>query len=501
MINLENSIPKLIGKVRKEKWGGIYYYRAKICIDLLNEIAYDILSLCNHKNTVKDIVNQMKKDYEVDEQILATDINSFMFSAICNHYLTIDGIDREELINKYDLKPLEDIKEMKIEEQPGFEFLQEHKAIGVEPNVLSAPVKVLMELTYNCNLDCVHCFNDFCDKKPVKGGWLEGELNTEQWLKVIDDVVAAGVFDIFLSGGEPLIREDVFEIMRHIKSKNLGFCLLTNTTLITDEIAQKLKKVGCFKVEGNMDGYDAATYDQFRGRKGAFDETVKGIQACLRNGVGVRVNVTATKKNVFDLKKIIRTAQKIGVKELCVVPLEPGGRAQENWSDLNLTLDDHAELKEFYDEIGDWVKKEYGDDFIFVGPVDLLLKERDNEVANLVDPNQMLPLCGAGKYHCSINPTGNVILCPTAGETIKITPGNCLDYEFKDIWINADVFKAVRDVNNMPGCQTCDLRGTCGGGCQVAVFQKYGEVAAGRDPEMCRREFVKKVESKKENKS
>ena len=93
-------------------------------------------------------------------------------------------------------------------------------------------------------------------------------------------------------------------------------------------MAKDLKRTGCAKVESNLDGYDQETYERFRGVKGSFEKTISGIKACLDEGIQVRCNVMETKMTIFDLKKIVDTAYEIGVRELCVIPLEMGGRAK-----------------------------------------------------------------------------------------------------------------------------------------------------------------------------
>jgi len=413
---------------------------------------------------------------------------------LLKEYLIIDGIkvaDAKANAEKSQFKL------GRVESPADISFLGGKKVVGIEPNLLAAPLKVLIEFTHNCNLRCIHCFADAQYCPGNEHGYLDGELNTEEWKIVINKLAAAGVFDIFVSGGEPLIRKDIFEIMAHVKPQGMGFCLLTNATLIDDEVAQKLGKLGCYKVEANLDGPDAESYDAFRGVKGAFEATVKGVEACLRNGLGLRCNVTATKKNVYQLKEIVDTAWRIGVRELCTVPLEPGGRANSNAAELELSMEDHAELQELYKDVANWVSEKYGNEFIFIGATDLLLGDPDSLAVSLMNPNQIMPLCGAGRVHCSIGPTGHVILCPTAGKQIPITPSDVLRGDFKRIWHEADIFQQVRRAD-IPGCSTCEFAG-CNGGCHVRTFHKYGKVAVGPDHE-CRKVLLKKIAERKEPK-
>lgn len=476
-----HSSPLLRGRIRKESWGGVYYLRDELSIEILNDTAYEILKHCDGKNTVDDLIRDFTEEYEVNEESLRKDVLSYLEFSLANGMVTIDGLKMDRNLQSVVIDSNINYN-VGLKEKPG--FFGGKGAIGLEPNVLSAPFKVLIEFTHNCNLKCVHCFADadYCPQTPL--GYLEGELTTEQWFKVIDNLANTGVFDIFVSGGEPLIRKDILEILRYVKSKGMGFCLLTNMTLIDDAIAKQLKEAGCYKVEGNMDGYDARTYDEFRGVPGAFDATLKGIKACLDNGLSVRCNITTTKKNIYNLKKVVETTYNAGVRELVAVPLEAGGRAHDDWDNLSIPIEECDELEKFFREVMEWKNQVYGDEFTLVLPVDAFSWESNDEVMRIIDPNKMLPVCGAGKYHCSINPYGQVILCPAAGTSIPIVPGNCLEHDFKDIWLNAEAFKEVRKPVN-PACSQCEYK-TCVGGCHVTLYRERG-VLVGSPGKYCRK--------------
>lgn len=472
--------PLVQGRVRKERWGGLYYHRALPCINVINETAYFILARCDGRTSLEQIATDLARAYDASEQQIRNDLISYLAQSVVRGYVKIDGIDPALF---------KQIPRDLIEQQDKA-YLEQVGVIGIGDNVLSAPFKVLIETTHNCNMRCIHCFANAKCAPENPAGYLPGELTTEEWCLVLDKIAAAGVFDVFISGGEPLIRKDIFTIMAHAKSRNLGFCLLSNLTLLDDEKAKKLKELGCYKIEGNLDGPDAESYDAFRGLPGGFDLTVKGIRACQANELPLRLNVTATNRNIFQLKDIVRTAVDLKVRELCVIPLEPGGRARADWGELALSPDRHIELMEYYQEVAGWVAENYADRITYIGPCDFLWDDRSNEVVELIDPNRIMPMCGAGKYHCSIGPTGQVILCPTAGDSIKITPGDVVRGDFVDIWQNADVFKAVRNTD-IPGCRDCEYK-SCAGGCQVNAYHKYGKIGVFPDTD-CRKVYYAKM--------
>ncbi len=461
------NTPVIKGKIRKENWGGLFWSHNITRIDAINEVAYDLYKLCDGTNTVDQIIDKLLQEYDIDEEVLKKDITEYLISGAIKK--CIEGID---------LLGIEESKERLIEfDAKGQEekrgLADKIGMIGVGNGSLRAPMKVLIEFTHNCNLRCVHCFAN-AECVVTEQGYLQGELSKEQWFKIIDTIYDAGVFDVFISGGEPLIRKDIFEIMEYIQSKGMGFCLLTNATLINDENVELLKKFGCFKVEADLDGYNAATYDMFRGVKGAFDASVKGIKVCLDHNLPIRCNVTITTLNIGWLKEIADTAYEIGVGEVCCVPLEQGGRGDKNWE--KLCIKDAAEAERLYKEVDQYVKKKYGNKLLFIVPLEEIEgvdeTEESHGFAEHWDPNGMMPPCGAGKYHCSINPYGKMILCPTAGDTIKIEPNDLLTHSLSDIWNNSKTLIEIRNAMR-PKCFGCK-HVVCEIACPVVNYKKYG---------------------------
>ncbi|WP_286907902.1 PqqD family peptide modification chaperone [Clostridium sp. UBA1652] len=493
--------PKVKGKIRKEKWGGLYYFRDLVYIDVVNEVAYEIISRCNGEKTVATITEEIAELFDAPIHMIEQDVASYINALIYAGQVTIPGISEEELTkirNSATKECEENLVETTDSQDERIQKVLNGKGIlGVAPNELSAPIKVLIEFTHNCNLKCVHCFAsaEYCEQTPE--GYLEGELSKEQWFQIIDDISESGVFDVFVSGGEALMRKDIFDIMDYIGKKDMGFCLLSNTTLITGEIAQKLKATKCYKIESNLDGYNPETYDAFRGVDGAFDATIEGIKACLRNGIGVRCNLTETKMNANYIKKVVEVAYDIGVRELCVVPLEPGGRARENWDEISLSIDERIAMKEVYKEISQWVEETYNNEFFFAAPLDIYQVE-ESQWVDVFNPGRFYPICGAGKLHCSIGPKGDVMVCPTAGVTLPIHPGNCLETNFKTIWQEGDIFKEIRDIKVEP-CVSCEYK-NCGGGCAVRSHMKYGKVNQG-PTDFCKKVIVSHIEKMKGNKN
>ncbi len=475
--------PICCGQVREELWGGLYYSSQQVRINLLNSVATFILQNCNGINTVEQIVCNLVNEFDIDIEIAKNDVYSFIGQAWSLKYIKFGDAEFPEQVTG------NQENQDKIVKNNGLntELLEYPAVLGMEPNFLSAPIKVLLELTHNCNLKCVHCFAD-AKCEVSENGYLEGELNTDEWCRVIDNLVNAGVFGIYLSGGEPLIRKDFNKITAHLKKLGIDFCLLSNLTLIDEKVAKELLESGCYKVEGNLDGFDAESYDSFRGVAGSFEQTIKGIKACQAVGLPVRANVTITKKNVMYLKEIVKTAVNNGISELSCLLLEPGGRGQTNYDDLALSMEEHIKLKDYYDEVANWIYETYKGEFCFIGPLDLIFNEMGRYIPNTYEVENCWPTCGAGKVHASISPRGNLILCPAAGEDLVITPRDCLNNDFSMIWKEADVLNKIRSINQVQ-CKGCkDIN--CAGGCHVTVYKQYGSIGANSDPR-CRVQYKK----------
>ena len=394
---MKNVKPTIVGRIRKEAFGGIYYERDRLVIELLNDSAYEILSLCQQGKTQEEIEQYLLSEYEADPHLIKDDLQEYLSYLTASKFIQNGKDVKKDCIN--------------MKKIPTQDMYDRNYTLGLPPYVLSAPLKVLIELTHICNLKCVHCFADadFC--KYNEKGYIEGELTTQQWYKVIDNILEAGVFEILLSGGEATMRKDLLDIAKYIQSKGASYCLLSNATLIDDKLAKGLKSTGCEKVESNMDGYDAKTYDCFRGVAGSFDATIRGIKACIENGIPVRCNVMETKMNIFGLKKIVDKAYEIGVREVCVVPLESGGRAKVN-TQLAFQEDDVEELRAFYKDVVQWFDEKYGETDMVLCTPNMLNIGDEGRYAKVFDSSGIMPACGAGKIHCTVDPYGDVKLCP-----------------------------------------------------------------------------------------
>ncbi|MHB8375856.1 MAG: radical SAM protein [Dehalococcoidia bacterium] len=181
---------------------------------------------------------------------------------------------------------------------------------------------VVWNVTRRCNLHCVHCYAAAGDRD------YPGELSTEESFAVIDDLAAFGVPVILFSGGEPLVRPDLFALSGRARDRGLRVVLSTNGTLLTPATAREIKQQGFSYVGISLDGL-AATHDRFRGMAGAFDASLRGIRACREAGVRVGVRFTITRRNRDEFASILRLVEEEDIPRLCVYHLAYSGRGKK----------------------------------------------------------------------------------------------------------------------------------------------------------------------------
>jgi radical SAM protein with 4Fe4S-binding SPASM domain len=180
---------------------------------------------------------------------------------------------------------------------------------------------VVWNITRACNLKCVHCYNDSGTDKTGN------DLTKEQAKGIIDDLADFGVPSVLFSGGEPLMRPDLFELISYARDKGLQTVISTNGTLITDKAAKKIKDCGVWYVGVSLDGIGPVN-DRFRGVEGAFDKAVKGLRNCMAADVRVGLRLTLTQRNVRDLEKFFAFFEAENIERACFYHFVPAGRGK-----------------------------------------------------------------------------------------------------------------------------------------------------------------------------
>ncbi|MDO8916164.1 MAG: radical SAM protein, partial [Coriobacteriia bacterium] len=188
---------------------------------------------------------------------------------------------------------------------------------------VKAPRIIAWEITRSCNLSCAHC------RAAAEFGAYEGELTLDQIKSTIDDIATITNPIIILTGGEPLMRPDIWEIVDYAQSKGAMPVIGTNATLITEEIAAKMAAHKIPRISVSVDFPTAEEHDAFRGQVGCFDKTIEGIKIAKRHGVGVQINMTVTTLNADKVEAVHDLAESLGIDAFHIFMLVPTGRGSD----------------------------------------------------------------------------------------------------------------------------------------------------------------------------
>lgn len=316
------------------------------------------------------------------------------------------------------------------------------------------------ETTQKCNLSCSHCRMDA--EKTYN------ELDTEQSKLLIDSIVKFASPILVLSGGEPLLRQDIFELAHYAKEKQLDVALATNGTLIDSVIINKIINNDIKRISISLDAATSEKHDSFRNCTGAFNKALEGIALLVNSGISTQINTTITRHNVTELEDIINLAINHKCDALHLFLVVPVGCGQNiATSDLLSAFEYEETLKHIYN-----LSLKYKDS-IFIkltcAPQYYRILKQEKSTAFENSQNSLHKVskgCLAGTNVCFISAEGNVYPCGY----LPISAGNIITTELKDIWNNSEVFKTLRDINNLQeNCRSCDFLNVCGG-CRARAY-------------------------------
>jgi mycofactocin radical SAM maturase len=323
---------------------------------------------------------------------------------------------------------------------------------------LDAPICLTWELTYACNLQCIHCLSSSGRRDPR-------ELDTDGAFAVLDELRDLQVFYINIGGGEPMIRKDFFDILRKAETNGIGVKFSTNGAYITAENARELAAMDYLDIQISLDGVDAATNDAVRGT-GSFDTAITAMSHLRDAGFGAfKISVVVTRHNVAQLDAFKALADSYGA-QLRITRLRPAGRGADTWNQLHPTQEQQRAIYAWLMRHGENVLT--GDSFFHLNA--------------LGDSLPGLNLCGAGRVVCLIDPIGDVYACPfVIHEEFKA--GSVLDEGgFTRVWRSSDLFTSLREPESAGACASCGSYDACQGGCMAAKFFT-GLPLDGPDPE------------------
>ena len=326
---------------------------------------------------------------------------------------------------------------------------------------LAAPICLTWELTYACNLSCVHCLSSSGRRDPR-------ELSTAQCRAVIDELAAMQVFYVNIGGGEPTVRPDFWDLTSYAVSKGVGVKFSTNGVKITPEVARRLAATDYVDVQISLDGATPEVNDAVRGA-GSYATALRAIRNLADAGFAdFKISVVVTRQNAGQLADFKALADRYGA-QLRITRLRPSGRGAAVWRELHPTAAQQRELYQWLLARGERVLT--GDSFFHLG--------------GYGDPLPGLGMCGAGRVVCLIDPVGDVYACPfTIHE--NFLAGNVREPGgFARVWRESDLFTQLRQPQSGGACRSCGSYDACRGGCMAAKFFT-GLPLDGPDPECVR---------------
>lgn len=308
-------------------------------------------------------------------------------------------------------------------------------------------------VTKRCNLKCKHCYRD-------AGKAAYDELTTTEGKELLQEIAHAGFKIIIFSGGEALLRQDIYELIRTARQLKLRPVLGTNATLLDDKKAIKLKEAGLARAGISLDSFDASVHDKFRQKSGSWEKTMAAIASCQHNQLDFQIHTTVTQWNQHQIEKMIDFVSDLGARAFHIFFLVPTGRG-ENISDAAI---DTLQYRRLLNVI---IEKQ---------------KTASMEIKPVCAP-QFVPLadmahldsrfqrgCLAGTGYCCILPDGDVHPCPY----LPVHIGNVRRVPFSKLWNSHPIFSWLRSIDYTGRCGKCQFKQSCGG-CRARAFHQTGD--------------------------
>ena len=364
---------------------------------------------------------------------------------------------------------------------------------GIPPRLLqfsgqNSPL-VVWNMTYRCNLYCKHCYISAEDRN------FKDELSSEEAEEMIRDLAGIKTPVLLFSGGEPLLRPDLFYLGKKAAEAGLRPVISSNGTLIDDEAARRIKAAGFQYVGISIDGAPE-THDIFRAKPGAFADALKGVHACKAHGVKTGIRFTVNKENQQDLPGILEIIEREGIPRFCMYHLVYAGRG-ENVADTDIS--EKRELLDFISrktielhkrgvEVEILTTDNHADGIYLLNYIKQNQPDRYDEIIGLLE---MHGGCSAGTKFANIDPRGNVHPCQFWQ---SYTVGNIREQPFSKIWSSNDplmIKLRQKDLHLKGKCGDCQYKKLCGG-CRIRAMAITGDIWA-EDPAcyLSRQEVIK----------
>jgi heme b synthase len=338
---------------------------------------------------------------------------------------------------------------------------------------------VAWESTVACNLACVHC------RASAQTTPEPDELTTEEVFGLIDQLAEFGRPIFIVSGGEPLMRPDIYDIAAYGTQRGLRVAVSPNGTLITPEAVRRLGEAGVRRISVSVDGSTAERHDTVRRVPGAFEAAMEGLAACKEGGLGFQLNTTVMRQTRDDLSAIRDLAVRIGAAAWHVFMLVPTGRGK---------IDDEVSPQEYEEILGEIYRMTVDSPIpirVTCGPHFMRVvaqnRRKGQEQPNLVRPrrgghpgghpgglDRTTRGCLAGDGYCFVSHRGDVMPCGY----FPVVAGNVRQQPFEEIYLASPLFRTLRDLDRLEGkCGVCEFLRVCGG-CRARAYSLTGNYLA-----------------------
>jgi radical SAM protein with 4Fe4S-binding SPASM domain len=316
---------------------------------------------------------------------------------------------------------------------------------------VNAPRIISWNITLRCPLKCAHCYVDAGEQEAA------GVLSTDEAFRVIDQIRATGKPVVVLSGGEPLLRDDIFEIAQYGTEQGLRMVLGTSGYLIDQKTAVKLKEAGIRAVAISLDSKDPAIHDSFRGRESVWERAVKAIGYSRDAGITVQINMSVMRSDICEVEDLISLGTSLGIRDYQIFFPIPTGRARQI----------EPRSPEEYEDLIRQILIRYRDSDLNIRPTCAPQFRRIADELGIINPAWGRG-CLAGITYCRIFANGDVTPCPY----LPVSSGNVRTTPFFEIWNNSPLFTALRNPDLLTGkCGQCNFKTTCGG-CRARAYRR-----------------------------
>ena len=340
--------------------------------------------------------------------------------------------------------------------------------MGTKKSVIVPPLRMIAwEVTRSCNLNCIHC-RASADLGPHSGG-----LSREECLRLIDDIASFSKPVVILTGGEPLLRNDIFEIAAHGNKRGLRMVMAVNGTLLNPENIKTMKDAGIERISVSLDGATPETHDEFRRVKGSFARAIKGIEHAKAEALEFQINTAITRQNLREIAEIHELAKTLGATAHHIFVLVPTGRGKEIEKEQAVSPEEYEKLLRWFHDQED---KTFLQLKATCAPQYYRMREelRGEHHNGFVHGSSPLDTktrgCLGGVGFCFISHAGQVSPCGY----LELDCGNVRKNLLPEIWSHSPIFLELRDFEKYEGkCGACKFVRMCGG-CRARAFYSTG---------------------------